>query len=315
MLEDLLRGIVEDPDAEDRWLVLADWLEENDDPRRAEFLRLHRSLLATCLAPELHPERSIRQERMVELLTAGISPCVPQRTIRLTSTLEMKFSWIPPGTFLMGSLLDEPGRDPDEGPQHRVTITHGFWLADTPVTQGQWRAVADNNPSRFRGRQRPVESVSWEECQDFCRRLRTKNGQRFRLPTEAEWELACRAGTTTPYYTGAGVESLKKAGWCSHSGVGTARETRAVRRFLPNFWGLYDMHGNVWEWCSDWCDEFYYQHTPTVDPSGPDSGVLRMLRGGSWWEEPRYSRSTHRCWYDPNAHYDKCGCRLVLCPE
>jgi uncharacterized protein (TIGR02996 family) len=316
VLDALLQAVVEDPQAEDRWLVLADWLEENDDLPRAEFLRLHRQMLATCTEPERHPERAGQQERLVELLAEGVRPCVPQQTVALGDGPDMTFVWIAPGTFLMGSLPDDLGRDPDEGPQHKVTLTQGFWLGTTPVTQAQWHAVMGSTPSDFRGKTRPVDCVSWFDCQELCRQLESRANQRFRLPTEAEWEHACRAGTTTPYITGSDLEALKLAGWCSYNGnLGSARRTKPVGRFLPNFWGLFDMHGNVWEWCADWCDEEYYEHSPAVDPQGPEDGFLRILRGGSWWEEPRFSRSSHRCWYDPDAPYNTCGFRLVLCPD
>jgi uncharacterized protein (TIGR02996 family) len=211
MLEDLLLGIVEDPLSEPRYLVLADWLEEHDDPRRAQLLRLHRRLLATCCKPERHPERAGWQARVVELIGQGVTPCVPQKTVVLGKGVEMTFHFIPPGSFLMGSPPHEQERSATEV-LHRVTLTRGFWLGTYPVTQAQWLAVMGSNPSKFQGDDRPVEQVSWDDCVALCERL----GEEFRLPTEAQWEYACRAGTTTAYYTGDGVEALKRAGWCRY---------------------------------------------------------------------------------------------------
>jgi uncharacterized protein (TIGR02996 family) len=209
--QSLLQSIVDHPEDAARWLILADWLEENDDARRAELLRLHRKLIDTCCEPQLHPERAGQQARMLELLTEGVRPCVPRRTLTLGKGVEMTFAWIPPGSFVMGSSPDELDRGEDEV-QHRVTLTRGFWLGLTPVTQGQWRAVRNYNPSRYVAEMHPVEQVLWGECQKHCRRLGKKVGKRLRLPTEAEWEYACRAGTTTPFFWG-GALSTEQANY------------------------------------------------------------------------------------------------------
>src|SRR4051812_33393600 len=158
MLEHLLRAIVADPQAEDRWLVLADYLEEYDDARRAELLRLHRRLLATCCEPDRHPERAAWQARIVELLGQGVSPCVPQQTVELTEGVEMTFSFIPPGNFLAGIPLDEAKEGEYEKRERRTTMA-GFYLGTTLVTQAQWRAVTGDNPSKFVGDDLPVEQV------------------------------------------------------------------------------------------------------------------------------------------------------------
>src|SRR5947209_2301476 len=188
-LDALLHAIVSSPCDDTRWSVLADWVEEHDDPRRAELLRLHRRLLATCCEPERHPERAAWQARVVALLGEGVRPCVPQRTVVLPEDVEMGFGFIPPGSFLMGSPPEEEGRQDDEV-LHRVTLTNGFWLGIFPVMQAQWRAVMGTNPSHFKGDDLPVEVVSWDDLVAFGERL----GEEFRLPTEAEWEYACRAG-------------------------------------------------------------------------------------------------------------------------
>ena len=163
VLEGLLQSIVDEPGCEANWMVLADWLEENDDPRRAELLRLHRQLLATCCEPDQHPGRRQWQVRIVELLTQGVRPCVPQRTVALGKGVEMTFCFVPPGSFLMGTPNTETGHR-DEETQRRVTLSRGFWLGVCPVTQAQWRAVMLNNPSRFKALQRPVERVTWDDC-------------------------------------------------------------------------------------------------------------------------------------------------------
>src|SRR3954453_17340709 len=169
LLDGLLDAIVADPLAEDRFLVLADWLEENDDPRRAELLRLHRRLLAACCVPEEYPERAEWHAKVVELIGQGVRPCVPQRTVVLGEGVEMGFSFIPPGSFLMGSPPGEEERNDDEV-LHRVELTKGFWLGIYPVTQGQWKTVMGSNPSEFQGDDRPVERVYWNDCRAFCER-------------------------------------------------------------------------------------------------------------------------------------------------
>jgi uncharacterized protein (TIGR02996 family) len=313
LLNGFLEAIVADPESEDRWLVLADWLEEYDDPRRAELLRLHRKLLATCCEPERHPERGAWQARVVELLGQGVRPAVPQRSVVLAEGVEMTFSFIPPGGFLMGSPEGEEGRDPNEI-RHRVTLRRGYFLGVYPVTQAQWRAVTGGDPSKFNGDGRPIETVSWEDCVAFCEKLARKAGGLFRLPTEAEWEFAARAGTTTAYCTGDGLGAMKRAGWCSYHGG--ARETKLVGQFEPNAWGLYDVHGNVWEWCSDRYGP--YPCGPVEDPGGCAGGEDRVRRGGSWLYGPRLCRSAYRSKNAPASRggsIGNVGCRVVLCPD
>jgi uncharacterized protein (TIGR02996 family) len=310
-----LQAVVDSPGDDTPRLVLADWLEEHDDPRRAELLRLHLALGATCCEPDRHPERAAQQARLVGLLDAGVQPCVPRRAVALGKGVEMTFAWCPPGTFLMGSPPGEEGRSDDEG-QHRVRLTKGFWLGVHPVTQAPWQRVTGSNPSHFQGPDRPVERVSWEDCQEFCRGLGERTGKRFRLPTEAEWEYACRAGTTTPFHFGDTL-STDQANYDGKDAYGGGKEgvlrdeTTAVGSFPPNAWGLFDVHGNVWEWCSDW--QGAYPKAGVVDPQGPSNGSTRAVRGGDWHLYPRGCRAAHRCGAEP-AYRSPCGgCRVVLC--
>lgn len=299
-LDGLLDGIVSDPLEETRWLVLADWLQENDDPRRAELLRLHRRLLATCCEPDKHPERAAWQSRMVELIAAGVRPCVPQKTLQLPGGVPMTFSFIPPGEFLMGGNAHD-----DEKPVHKVTLAKGVFLGVHPVTQSQWKAVMGTNPSHFKDEQRPVESVSWEDCQTFCEKLAKHLKMKVNLPTESQWEYACRAGTTTEYHTGDGEPALARCGWYwGNSG----RQTQPVGQLVANPWGLFDVHGNVWEWCEDW-----YWPYPQSEEGGPRGEPFRrVLRGGSWNYVAHICHAAYRFWSEPGFAYSSFGFRVCF---
>jgi formylglycine-generating enzyme required for sulfatase activity len=226
----------------------------------------------------------------------------------------MKFAWCPPGTFLMGSPPNEPERNDDETP-HWVTLTKGFWMGVTPVTQAQWQAVMGRNPSHFKGDNLPVESVSWDDCQAFCKKLAQKVRKRFRLPTEAEWEYACRAGTTTPFHFGATI-STDQANYNGSNAYVTGRaavfwqRTTPVDSFPANPWGLRDVHGNVWEWCQDWYGP--YLSSDIQDPLGPEDGDGRVMRGGSWGGMPSDCRSAYRAHLEEGCRRYGLGCRVVL---
>jgi formylglycine-generating enzyme required for sulfatase activity len=236
-------------------------------------------------------------------ITAGTTPGAV-----VANTLEMKFAWCPPGTFLMGRPAEEQG-SADETPQHRVTLTEGFFLAVHPVTQVEWLAVMENNPSSFKGADRPVESVSWHDCREFCRKLGERDGKRYRLPTEVEWEYACRAGSTSEYSTGTGEEALHRAAWYDKNSGG---QTHPVEQKEANAWGLFDVHGNVAEWCSD--GKRTYAGGDLKDPVGPAGrDDPRMLRGGCWCRNAYWCRAACRYDTDPSARYNTCGCRVVLC--
>lgn len=233
-----------------------------------------------------------------------------------TNSIGMKFVWIPPGSFMMGSPKDEREREPNET-QHKVTLTKGFFMDVYTVTQEQWQAVMGNNPSRFRGaRNLPVEQVSWHECQEFAKKLREKDKKPYRLPTEAEWEYACRGGTTTPFSFGETI-STEQANYCGDFTYGNGKKgvyrknTTPVGSFPPNAFGLYDMHGNLFQWCQDWYGE--YPQNDVVDPKGPDKRDFRVLRGGSSSILPGYCRSAFRHGYLPGLRNPGIGFRLCFC--
>ena len=228
--------------------------------------------------------------------------------------------WIEPGTFLMGSPEDEPERQDREGPRHAVTLSRGFWLADTACTQAMWQAVTGRNPSHFTGDpQRPVERVSWENVQQFLRKVEALlPGCQADLPTEAEWEYACRAGTETPFSFGTQItpEQVNYDGNFPYAGgkKGLDRgKTVPVKSLLPNAWGLYEMHGNVWEWCADGLRT--YGGEPQQDPVGPISeseDAQRAVRGGSWDDYARWTRSAYRSAIRPGRAGHDLGFRLCL---
>ena len=189
--------------------------------------------------------------------------------------VEQRLRWIPPGRFRMGSLEDDRESFDDERPRHQVQLTRGFWLFDTPCTQALWQAVMGQNPSMFKDAERPVESVSWEDCQEFIAKLNEQLlGLALQLPTEAQWEYACRAGTDTPCY----AKKLDAIAWYDKN---SERQTHPVKQKQPNAWGLYDMLGNVLEWCHD--GRRTYATASVVDPLGPtEAGAVRANRGGGW---------------------------------
>ena len=227
----------------------------------------------------------------------------------LSNDLGMTFILIPADTFMMGSPATELDRDDDEI-RHEVTLTQDFYMQTTEVTQGQWQAVMDENPSYSQncGLDCPVEDVAWDDVQEFIARLNAQStdGYTYRLPTEAEWEYACRAGTETRYYTGNSEADLDRAGWYDNN---SGDQTHPVGQKEPNGFGLYDMHGNVWEWCSDWYGT--YPTGSVTDPQGPSSGEYRVLRGGSWRSIGWSMRCAIRLGLVPAARHDFDGLRLV----
>ena len=194
-----------------------------------------------------------------------------------------------------------------EMPVHKVKLTKGFWMLETQVTQAMWQSVMGSNPSLFKGDRNPVECMSWNYCQEFCKKLSQKLGQQVQLPTEAQWEYACRAGTTGDY-----AGNLDEMAWYSSNSGST---THAVGQKKPNAWGLYDMHGNVWEWCSDYYDENYYSKSPTSDPENTAASSNRVFRGGSWDYYAVHCRSAFRSGCGPECRYILLGLRVLLVPS
>lgn len=194
----------------------------------------------------------------------------------------LTYVWIPPGTFRMGCSADDAECDYDEEPAHTVTITRGFWMGQTEVTQAAYQRVVGTNPSHFHGDRLPVETVTWNDANSYCRAVG------MRLPTEAEWEYAARAGSTASRYG-----KLDAIAWYFEN---SSNQTHEVGQKQPNPWGLDDMLGNVWEWVADWADANYYGHSPSQDPPGPSSGEYRVVRGGSWFSVylPESLRASYR---------------------
>ena len=213
----------------------------------------------------------------------GEEPKQPPKelTVDLGKGTKLELVLIPAGEFLMGSPDSDKDAEPQERPQHRVRITKPFYLGKYLVTQEQWEAVMGNNPSYFKGPKNPVEDVSWDDCQQFLDKLNKRQGNpagKFVLPTEAKWEYACRAGSKTRYCFGDDASMLDEYAWYEKN---SDDKTHPVGEKKPSAWGLYDMHGNVWEWCQDWYDRGYYAKSPTDDPMGPATGSDRVARGGS----------------------------------
>ncbi|MBE6425302.1 MAG: hypothetical protein E7029_04825 [Planctomycetaceae bacterium] len=245
-----------------------------------------------------------------------------ERMVKTVDGIEYAFRWCPSGTFLMGSSKSEwdaAGIDWKyyNETQHSVTLTRGFWMLETEVTQAMWKSVMGTSISQQRDKEHtpwglrgegsdyPMYFVSWEECRSFCEKLSEKLGLTVSLPTEAQWEYACRAGTTGAY-----AGDLGEMGWYDEDwGTGS---THPVGQKKPNAWGLYDMHGNVYEWCQDWYDDDYYAESPTSDPIGPANGSSRVIRGGGWRDYARHCRSASRNGTAPDNRFNDRGFRPVL---
>ncbi len=266
---------------------------------------------------------------------AGIKGCPreagEEKVFWLPGGKQLTMVWIPSGSFQMGSPSSEASHDSDER-QHRVTLSKGFWVGKYEVTQEQYEAVMGSSPSHLKGRKRPVEKVSWYDAVEFCNTLSRNEGLRpcyqitgtsvtwdhggngYRLPTEAEWEYACRAGTMGPFHTGSclSTNEANYDGDYPYSGCSKGRdrkETWEAGSGKANAWGLYDMHGNVWEWCWDWYGD--YPSRSVTDPIGPSSGSLRVSRGGSWRFYARLCRSASRGRGVPGRRYFNLGFRLL----
>ena len=226
--------------------------------------------------------------------------------IDLGKDVKLEMVLIPAGKFKMGSPASEKDRNEKET-QHEVTLTKPFYMGKYEVTQEQWFEIMGENPSREKGRMLPVTNVSWNECHFFIRKLNEKTNGGYRLPTEGEWEFACRAGTTTAYSFGDKI-TPKDANYVG-SEIG---KPVAIGSYKPNSFGLYDIHGNVWEWCEDWYGD--YPAGAVTDPKGPAKGEYRVLRGGSLLSYVSDARSSNRSNYAPTARYGTLGFRLARTP-
>jgi formylglycine-generating enzyme required for sulfatase activity len=241
----------------------------------------------------------------VVILRRGANLEGPRLTFDLGGGVTLDVVRIPAGTFTMG----DDDEYEQERPAHEVAISRDFYLGAHEVTQEQWLVVMGTDPSGHEGSNLPVETVSWDDAVAFTKTLSDRLGRVVRLPTEAEWEYACRAGSTTKYCFGDDPAGLGDYGWSFANSSGAAQPVGGKR---PNAWGLYDMHGNVWEWCSDWYDEGYYKQSPSVDPTGPDSGESRVLRGGGYLLRDTSVRSAVRGNHPPEMSFKDLGLRIVV---
>lgn len=244
----------------------------------------------------------------------------PKQGDIITNRIGMKLVYIPAGDFMMGS---HDGAS-NEKPVRKVTISKGFYMGVTEVTQAQYKALMDANPSYFKDDNKPLERVNRDDAMGFCRKLSQRDGKIYTLPTEAQWEYACRGGTTTEYSFGSSESELYKFGnYCDKSNTTGYSwqdkrnddgydKTAAVGSYRPNSFGLYDMHGNVWEWCRDWFDERYYSKGGTVDPENTQSTGFHLLRGGNWRNWASVCRSATRFRLTPGYRSNSAGFRVVL---
>lgn len=225
-----------------------------------------------------------------------------------TNSIGMSFVYISPCTFTMGSPSHERERNPNEI-RHQVTLMNGFYMQTTPVTQEQWLNVMGDNPSFFKdsSEKNPVDNVSWYDCREFLGKLNEKEEtNKYRLPFESEWECACRAGSKTRFYFGEDDAALEEYAWYNNN---SRLKPHPVGEKKPNAWGLYDMLGNVWEWCLDWRGE--YASGSETDPSGPEEGSFKIVRGGAWYFYPDSCRSACRNYYVPGRNEFYVGFRIV----
>jgi len=244
----------------------------------------------------------------------------PKQGDIITNRIGMKLVYIPAGDFMVGS---NDGAS-NEKPVHKVTISQGFYMGVTEVTQAQYKALMGTNPSHSQGDNNPVERVNRDDAMEFCSKLSQSDGEIYTLPTEAQWEYACRAGTTTEYSFGSSESELYKFGnYCDKSNTTGYTwqdeqyddgydKTAAVGSYRPNDFGLYDMHGNVWEWCRDWFDESYYSKGGQVDPQNTQNTGFHLLRGGNWRNPASVCRSATRFRLTPGYRSNSVGFRVVI---
>ena len=258
----------------------------------------------TQVAPKKHKSQS-------KPTKGGTVKCVATKASYSNGTLTVngiKYNmvWVDGGTFRMGATSEQGSEISDEKPVHSVTLS-GYYIGKTEVTQALWQAVMGSNPSYFEGDDLPVEQVSWDDCQEFIRKLNSLTGQNFRLPTEAEWEFACRGGNNSRGYKYSGSNYIDNVAWYDGN---SGDKTHPVATKSPNELGIYDMSGNVWEWCADWYGD--YSSGRQTNPKGPYGGSGRVNRGGSWYNFARNCRSSIRIDDYPTYRDDLLGLRLAL---
>jgi formylglycine-generating enzyme required for sulfatase activity len=232
-----------------------------------------------------------------------------------TNSIGVKLVLIPAGEFVMGSPASEELRDSNESPQHKVRVSKPFFIGAYELTQKQYASIMGMIEPRFQGDDNPMEKVAWDDAVAFFKMLSQREGVTYRLPTEAEWEYACRAGSTTPFYFGATISANQanyNATGVQENASAPTGKTMPVGSFPPNAFGLYDMHGNVFEWCQDWYGDDYYANSPPEDPKGPDRGDTKMLRGGAWNVKSFDLRSAAREWATTATRYGMIGFRVVV---
>ncbi len=270
---------------------------------------------AAVIAAEKQPQKSAATELQNQAAAKAGLPM--EKTIDLGNEVNMAVIYIPAGEFEMGSPMEELERDSDEA-QHHIKLTKPFYMGKFEVTQLQYRALMNENNSKFGGDKLPVENVNWHEAGRFLKKLSDKTNLKFRLPTEAEWEYACRAGTTTAFNTGTTLDSdfanyNAKTPYADGIIGKYLKRTTVVGSYQPNAFGLYDMHGNVWEWCNDIYNADYYKITPSIDPKGPqEESKARVIRGGAWDEKAYKCRSADRNHRWATTNQSNIGFRVVL---
>jgi uncharacterized protein (TIGR02996 family) len=315
LIDGFLSDLVAHPEDPTLWLILADWLEDQGDPR-CELARLRYLLQAE---PE-HPGREQRQARQMALLDTGLAPVVPT----WTNALGMEFALILPGTFLMGSPETEEGRYDDEV-RHPVTLTEPDLLGIYPVTVGEFARFVEatgyqteaekegdeetwRSPGFTQTERHPVVCTSWNDTQAMIAWLNETSSVVHTLPTEAQWEYSCRAGSTTAFFWGDDAARLGEFGWFNEN---ADRQTHPVTTKRPNGWGLWHVHGNVWEWCEDWYGDYLTE--AVKNPRGRLSGgSRRVIRGGGWNSGAMGCRSAYRVRLDPSYRSTSDGFRLIV---
>lgn len=302
--QDAKKGVIMGKDSDSRSLV------KTGDALAARGLELLKKIKEKNVPAPKGDIKSFQEKALSVKKEETHSP-VAVNSKEFRNSMGMEFVFVSKGGFLMGSPENEEDRFDDER-LHEVRLTRDFYLGKYFVTQAQWMSVMGENPSCFKGDNHPVENVSWEDVQVFIHKLNQKEGtDKYRLPTEAEWEYAARAGTRTAYSFGNDVSQLERYAWYSEN---SGKTTHPVGEKLPNAWGLYDMHGNVWEWVQDWWENDYPEG-PVADPEGPSSGELRVVRGGGWISSAMVCRSAYRNHNSPDDRNRSLGFRLAFTPE